>query len=167
MDYRQLNEATLPDQQPLPLIENMLENRSRHNIFSIVELSRGFNQNLLHPESRAKTAMNSGGKRYQWRGPAIFQRAMDNLLQGLDCADIYIDGIIIGSFADAEEELLANHDCDVCAKLDRLQREDLVASVTKTDFFVRSVDFFGHGGKWHKPARARENVGTCELEKNG
>ena len=28
--------------------------------------------------------------------------------------------------------------------LDRLQKEELVASVSKTDFFVRSVEFCGH-----------------------
>ena len=59
-----LNEATLPDAHPLPLIENMLENQSKHRIFSTVDLSKGFHQIPLHPESRAKTAMNLAGKRY-------------------------------------------------------------------------------------------------------
>ena len=58
VDYRQLNQATLPDAHPLPLIENMLENESKHKIFSIVDLSKGFHQIVLHPQSRAKTAMN-------------------------------------------------------------------------------------------------------------
>ena len=74
-------------------------------------------------------------------GPAIFQRVMDRVLQGLDCADVYIDDIIFGSSAETEEELLANHDRDVRAVLDRLRKEELVASVSKTDFFVRSVEF--------------------------
>ena len=99
VDYRQHNEATLPDAHPLPLIGNMLENQSKHKIFTIVDLSKGFHQIPLHPESWAKTAMNLAGKRYQWRvmpmgiknGPAIFQRVMDHVLQGLDCADVYID----------------------------------------------------------------------------
>ena len=145
VDYRQLKEATLPDAHPLPLIENMLENQSKHKIFFIVDLSKGFHQIPLHPESRAKTAMNLAGKRYQWRvmpmgiknGPAIFQRVMDHVLHGLDCVDVYIDDIIIGSSGDTEEELLANHDRDVRAVLDRLRKEELVASVSKTDFFVR------------------------------
>ena len=89
VDYRQLNEATLPDAHPPPLIENMLENQSKHKIFTIVDLSKGFHQIPLHPESRAKTAMNLAGKRYQWRvmpmgiknGPTIFQRVMDHVLQ--------------------------------------------------------------------------------------
>ena len=67
----------------------------------------------LHPESQAKSAMNLAGERYQWRvmpmgiknGPAIFQRVMDHVLQGLVCADICIDDNIIGSSGDTEEEL--------------------------------------------------------------
>ena len=187
VDYRQLNEATLPDAHPLPLIENMLENQSKHKIFTIVDLSKGFHQIPLHPESRAKTAMNLAGKRYQWRampmgiknGPAIFQRVMDHVLQGLDCADVYIDDIIIGSSGATEEELLANHDRDVRAVLDRLRKEELVASVSKTDFFVRSVEFCGHvlengtrrpaPGKmlalerWDKPDNVRELRGFLGL----
>ena len=97
VDSRELNEATLPDAHPLPLIGNMLENQSKHKIFTIVDLSKGIHQVPLHPESRAKTAMNLAGRRYQWRvmpmrtknGPAIFQRVMDHVLQGLDCADVY------------------------------------------------------------------------------
>ena len=64
VDYRQLNEATLPDAHTLPLIENMLQNQSKHKIFTIVDLSKGFHQILLHSESQAKTAMNLAGKRY-------------------------------------------------------------------------------------------------------
>ena len=67
VDYRQFDEATLPDTHPRPLIENMLENQSEHRIFTIVDLSKGFRPILLQPESRAKGAMNLAGKRWQWR----------------------------------------------------------------------------------------------------
>ena len=117
-----------------------------------MDLSKGFHQIPLHPESRAKTAMNLAGKRYKWRvmpmgiknGPAIFQRVMDHVLQGQDCADVYIDDIINGSCGDMEEELLANHDRNVRALLNSLRKEELVPSVSKTDFFVRSVEVCGH-----------------------
>ena len=97
----------------------------------------------------------------------------------LDCADVYIDDIIIGSSGATEEELLANHDRDVRAVLDRLQKEELVASVSKTDFFVRSVEFRGHvleNGtcrpaprkmlaleRWKKPDNVRELRGFLGL----
>ena len=80
VDYRQLTEASLPDAHPLPLLENMLENQPKHNIFTIVDLSKGFHPFPLDPVSPAKTAINSAGKRYQCpvmpmaikNGPAIF-----------------------------------------------------------------------------------------------
>ena len=105
----------MPDAHPLPLIENVLEKQAKHKIFIIADLSKGFHQIPLHSESGASTAMNSAGKRYQWgvmpmgikNGPAIFQRVMDHVLQGSDCADVYIEDIIIGSSGDTEQELLA------------------------------------------------------------
>ena len=174
VDYHQLNEATLPDAHPLPLNENMFENRSKLKIFTIVDLNKGFHQISLHPESRAKTAMNMAGKRHQWRvmpmginnGPAIFQQVMDHVLQGLDCRDIYIDDIVIGSSGDTEEELLANHDRDVRAVLDRLRKEELVASVIKTDFLVRSVEFCGHVLENGTPGRRQGKCWRLSVGKN-
>ena len=90
-------------------------------------------------------------------GPAMFQRVMGHVLQGVDCADVNIDDIVIGSSGDAEEELLANHDRDVRAVMDRLQKEELVAPVSKTDFFVCSVEFCGdvleNGTRWPAPGK--------------
>ena len=77
-------------------------------------------------------------------GPAIFQRVIDHVLQGSDCADVYIDDIITGSSGETEEELLAYHNHNMRAVLDRLRKEEVFASVSKTDFFVRSVEFCSH-----------------------
>ena len=159
---------------PLPLIENMLENQSKHNIFTSLDLSKGFHQIPLHPESRAKTAMNFPGKRYQWRvlpmgitnGPPFFQLVMDHVLQGLDCAEVYIDDIIIGSSDDTEEEPLANHDRDVRAVLDSLRKEELVASVSKTDFFVRSIEFVAMCWKLAHAGRRQGKYWRLNVKKN-
>ena len=74
---------------------------------------------------------------------------------------------------------MANQDRDVRAVLDRLQKEELVALVSKTDFFVRSVELCGHvlengtrrpaPGKmlalerWRKPDDVRELGGFLRL----
>ena len=92
--------------------------------------------------------------------PAIFQRVMDHVLQGLDCGDLYIGDIMIRSSGDTEEDLWANYDLDVRAVLDRLQNEELVPSVSKTDLFVRLVEFWPSVGKWHTSAISREIFGT-------
>ena len=112
-------------------------------------------------------------------GPLFFQNVMDHILQDLDCANVYIADLIIGSSADTEDALLANHDRDMRAVLDRLGREELVVSVSKTNFFVRSVEFCGHvlendehrpaPGKmltlerWTKPENVRELQGFFRL----
>ena len=65
--------------------------------------------------------------------------------------------MIIGSSGDTEEEALTNHNWVVHAVLDRLQREELVESVSKTDFFFRSMEFCGHvleqGTRWPAPGK--------------
>ena len=95
------------------------------------------------------------------------------------CAHVYIDDIITGSSGDTEEGLLANHNRDVHAVFDRLRKEELFASVSKTNFFVSSVEFCGHvlenctrrpaQGKmlalerWEKPDNVRELRGFLGL----
>ena len=57
--------------------------------------------------------MNLARNRYHWRaipmgmknGPAIFQRVMVHVLQGLDCADVHIDDVILCSSCDKEKKL--------------------------------------------------------------
>ena len=97
VDHGQLNEATLPNAHPLPLIENLLEHQSKHKIFTIVDLRKGFQSIFLHPDSRAKTAMNLAAKRYQWRvmpmgiknGPAIFNARWTTFCGFRLCGRIY------------------------------------------------------------------------------
>ena len=106
VDYQQLNEATLPETHPLPLIENMFENQSKHKIFTIADFSKGFHPVPPHPESQAKTVINLAGRQYQScvmpmmlkTSTAIFQRVMDHVLQGFNCPDEYIDVKIFLSF---------------------------------------------------------------------
>ena len=65
--------------------------------------------------------------------------------------------MITDSSGDTEEEPLANHDRDVRSVLDRPQKEEFVASVSKTDFLVRLVEFCGHvlenGTRWPAPGK--------------
>ena len=187
VDYRLLNQATKPDAHLLPLIENLLENQSKHKICTVVDLSKDFHQIPLRPEDRSKTAMNLAGGRYQWKvmamgienGSAILPRIMDDVMRGIPCANIYIDDIIIGSTGATEEEILCNHERDVRPVLESLRQRDLIASVSKTDLFTRRVQSCGHvlecgtrrpaPGKmlalseWKRPNKVRELPGFLGL----
>ena len=92
VNYRQLNEATLPDAHPLPLIENMLENQSTHKNFTIVALSKGFHRIPTHrrerpyrrpaPEPREVLAANLPGEGGGARTPRERERTHTQRTRG-------------------------------------------------------------------------------------
>ena len=77
-------------------------------------------------------------------GPAMFQRLMDGILGNPDCCSVYVDDIVIGSRGATEEEAIKNHAADVKEVLERLRKHGIVAEVSKTAFFTKSVEFCGH-----------------------
>ena len=147
IDYRFLNEATVPDAHPMPLIEEMVQKQAGNRIFTVIDMKKGFHQMYLHPDDRPQTAMNIGGKRYQWKvmpmgiknGPTIFQKMMDSCLGHLPCCSVYVDDIIIGSTGSTEREILETHAQDVQLVLEALRESGLVAEVSKTAFFTKRV----------------------------
>ena len=75
---------------------------------------------------------------------AVFQRMMEWVLRGLECADVYIDDVIIGSDGANLDQALATHDQDVRRVLDRLKEHQLVVDPAKIHLFVQEVEFCGH-----------------------
>ena len=59
VDYRALNEATKPDNYPLPWIENMLVQFGRKALFTVLDLKDAFHQVPLHPGSRPCTCCST------------------------------------------------------------------------------------------------------------
>ena len=181
VDYRWLNEWTVPDSHPIPLIEDMLERQGKNKLFTIIDMKHGFHQVPVPEEMRKFTAMvTPDGQLLQWKvmpmgiknAPGKFQRIMQWVLRDLPFATVYIDDILIGSDGDTPEEILKNHEEHVKQVLQRLEEYDMVAKMSKTAFFVDQVEFCGHilgGGcrrpvpgrlmaiqKWTKPKTVRE-----------
>ena len=55
VDFRALNEATVPDSYPLPRIEDILVGQGRRTLFSVMDLKDAFHQVPLHKDSRPFT----------------------------------------------------------------------------------------------------------------
>lgn len=70
--------------------------------------------------------------------PAIFQRAIDQILQGLPNVHCYLDDILVTGRTEAEH--LENLD----AVLGRLEQFGLHAEKGKCDFFKESLEYLGH-----------------------
>ena len=80
-------------------------------------------------------------------GNAAFQRMMKDLLGPVrDCADPFVDDIIIGSGTEnmTEDELIDAHEKDLRQVLSELNKHNMVCKPTKASLFVKEVEFAGH-----------------------
>ena len=111
VDYRELNSVTKPDTFPLPRIEDLLDQFGQARYFSTLDLSSGFWQIKIHPDSREKTAFTVPQGLFEFavmpfgltNAPGVFQRLMQQVLMGLnpengpDFVSAYIDDVLIFS----------------------------------------------------------------------
>ena len=102
-DYKSsINKVSKLDVYPLPRTEDILANLSGGVSFSTLDLSHAYNQVELDPDSQKYLTINTHKGLYTYKrlpfgiesAPSIFQRLMENLLQGLPHVSVYIDDII-------------------------------------------------------------------------
>ncbi|CAK1600363.1 unnamed protein product [Parnassius mnemosyne] len=107
IDYRRLNEITIDDKYPLPNIADLFDKLGKSTYFSTLDLASGYHQIELNEDDRQKTAFSTQNGHYEFlrmpfglkTAPATFQRAMNNVLrglQGIHCL-VYLDDVIIFS----------------------------------------------------------------------
>eukprot|EP00963_Diacronema_lutheri_P013211 scaffold2382_cov568-Pavlova_lutheri.AAC.1 len=86
-DYRMLNNLTIKDKYPLPLIDDLLLDLSTSKFFSSFDVKDGFYNMLVAPEDQYKTACVTPFGQFVWRvmpmglanAPSIFQRMMNRI----------------------------------------------------------------------------------------
>ena len=155
VEYRGLNEQTKNDSYSLPLIDTILQKQQKKRIFTVLDLKHGYHQMPLHPDSRPCTAMSTPLGPMQWKvvpmgakkGNAAFQRMMEDLLSPVrDCADPFVDDIIIGSGTEdmTEDELIEAHEKDLRRVLSELDKDNMVCKPSRASLFVKEVEFAGH-----------------------
>ena len=84
LDYRKLNDCTVKDSFPLPLIDDCLDTLASTIWLSIVDMANGYYQILLSKDARAKTAFITRWGLFEHlrmgfglcNAPATFQQAM-------------------------------------------------------------------------------------------
>ena len=95
VDYRSLNSVTKADTFPLPRIDDLLDQVSGAKYFSTLDLSSGYWQVKVHPDSQQKTAFVTHCGLHEFRvmpfglknAPAVFQRLLQEVLAGLNEAE--------------------------------------------------------------------------------
>lgn len=148
VDFRRLNDITVDDKYPLPNITDLFDKLGKSCYFSVLDLASGYHQIEIEKEDQPKTAFSTQFGHYEFlrmpfglkTAPATFQRAMDNVLrglQGIHCL-IYLDDIII--FSSSLEEHLTK----LRAVFDRLRETNLKIQLDKSEFLSKEVTYLGH-----------------------
>ena len=148
IDYRKLNRVTKSDRFPMPNISDLVYNLQGTKYFSSIDLTQGFYQVPLDPESAEYTAFSTSRNHYQFRrlpfglknAPTAFQREMQTILRDFEPKGviIYIDDILIMS------NCFEDH-CDLVSRvLHTLDIHDIKIKLSKCCFFQEEVKFLGH-----------------------
>ena len=147
-DYRYLNEWTIKNNYPLPLILDVLENIGTSKVFTKMDLRWGYNNVRIKEGDEWKVAFTTLEGSFEpmvmffglTNSPATFQAMMNELLRDLiNTGKVapFIDDVIIG--AETEEE----HDEIVAEVIRRLEENDLYVKLEKCKWKVWEIGFLG------------------------
>lgn len=109
-DYKvTVNSVSQTDSYPIPKTEDLFANL-RGKYFSKLDLSNAYQQIELEKNSKQYTTINTHKGLYQYTrlcygissSPGIFQRMMDNILQGLQGVRVCVDDILVSGDSIAE-----------------------------------------------------------------
>ena len=148
-DFRKLNQHTVDSKYTIKDIQDCIDTVGRQNssIFTSIDLTSGFWQQQLHPDSRQFTAFTVPGRgRYEWlkscmglrTSPQAFARLTDRVCHNLDFMQSYIDDCLVHS---ANPESHLSH---IAIALQRFIKHGLKLNIHKTKFFAHEVDYLGH-----------------------
>lgn len=176
-DYRKLNDMTIKNRYPLPLIQELIDKLKGAKWFTKMDVRWGFNNIRIHEGDEWKAAFRTNRGLFEptvmffglTNSPATFQSFMNHILKELideGHVIVYLDDILI--FTDTLEE----HRQIVRRVLEILRQNKLYLKPEKCEFEVNEVEYLGvivGGGKvrmdpkkvesvraWREPTKKRE-----------
>lgn len=66
VDYRGLNQQTIKDKYPIPLLEDLLDELGGSSVYSKLDLCAGFHQIRMHPHDVFKTTFKTHSGHYEY-----------------------------------------------------------------------------------------------------
>ena len=146
-DYKlTVNRIAKVDSYPLPQIEDLFAKLSGGKTFTKLDLAHAYQQLMLDENSRKHLTINTPKGLFEYErlpfgvtsAPAIIQRTMETLLQGLPHTCMYIDDILVTG--DSENEHLPNLD----ALLNGLKSAGIRLQQKKCAFIQPFIEYLGH-----------------------
>ena len=148
IDYRGLNNITVKNRYPLPLLSSAFELLQGATVFTKLDLRNAYHLVRIREGDEWKTAFNTPTGHYEYlvmpfgltNAPAVFQALVNDLLR--DMIDkfvfVYLDDILIFS------RNLVEHVTHVRSVLRRLLDNSLFVKAEKCEFHASSVTFLGY-----------------------
>ncbi|XP_024921034.1 uncharacterized protein K02A2.6-like [Cynoglossus semilaevis] len=146
-DYKlTVNQVSKLEEYPLPRVDDLFATLAGGKSFTKLDMSHAYQQLLLDEESKEFVTINTHKGLFKYNrlvfgvasSPAIFQRTMDSLLQGIPHVTCYLDDLLITGVTEAE------HLRNLEQVLQRLSEAGLRLKREKCVFMVPSVTYLGH-----------------------
>jgi hypothetical protein len=147
-DYQYLNDRTMKNVYPLPLISDLLDKLKDANIFMKLDIRWGYHNIRIKEGDKWKGAFKTNKGLFELtvmffrlcNSPATFQAMMNDIFRDMlneGWLIIYMDNILIYS-NDPEE-----HQKQTLCVLARLHENDLFLKAEKCKFDVKEVEYLG------------------------
>ena len=162
-DYKvTVNKAAKVDKYPIPRIDDLFTSLSGGKKFTKLDLSHAYQQIQLEEQSKKYVTINTHKGLFVYNrlpfgvssAPSIFQRVMENLLQGIPGVSVYIDDILVTGPTD--EQYLSR----LAEVLHRLKDAGVKLKKSKCFFLLPSVEYLGH-------TISSEGLHTSDAKVNG
>ena len=148
IDYRGLNEVTIKNKYPLPLIDGLFDQLQGSVVYSKLDLRQGYYQLRIKKEDIPKTAFNSRYGHFEFvvmpfgltNAPTAFMDLMQRIFKKyLDqFVVIFIDDILVYS------KTREDHAKHLEIVLQVLREHKLYAKFNKCEFWLEEISFLGH-----------------------
>ena len=148
MDYCSLNEQTIKNNYPLPLITDLINNMGSKKVFTKMDLQWGFNNVRIKERDEWKRAFTTHIRSFEptimffgmTNSPAMFQAMINEILRDMinkEKVVAFVDNVLVGT--ETEE----GHDEIVEEVLRRLEENNLYVKLEKCAWKVRKIGFLG------------------------
>ena len=163
VDMRQLNKLAIPESQPMPLIEDMIEKTAGCTYFSVFDINSAFWAIPIKIEDRHKLAFITQDGHYEFNvlpfgyrnSPMIFQRVLAAIIRrnGLSgfCMN-YMDDVLV--YSNSFEEHMEH----VRRFLQAVRREGFKLKITKCRLAKKTIKYLGHAISNNKVKPMSDNL---------
>jgi hypothetical protein len=126
IDFCNLNKATPKDEYPMPIVDMLINNASRHRVISFLDGNADYNQIFMAEKDMSKMVFRCPGfiSLFQWvvmtfglkNADPTYQRAMNLIFHDLlgIILEVYINDVIV------KLDSIENHLADLCLTLERM-----------------------------------------------